>query len=306
MKSTGAAFLSRLSYDDVFLSVGIASTLCATTAAEQLSPERGGFFLSGLARTYMDLGFPDVGHLEAETMVRWARAVKRVVPEHHLIVDIDEGFGPVAVAKRVLADLRGVASAVQYDDQDPMRRKCGHLAGKVVVPLAEQLDRLEQLLSFIGDEVLVIARTDSPSFDDALFRAKAFSHLGAPIVLVDGLDSPEKIARVRDAVLPGTRIMFNYIQGGRSAPLTASDLGRYGGDILNFSVPFLLTHVENVQRQTRAILESDGLLECGPTRFKDVVGAMDDNYARFEARMLLDRTEDEMLERDRSDDVAAG
>jgi isocitrate lyase len=58
------------------------------------------------------------------------------------------------------------ASAVHFEDQLHGGKKCGHLAGKVLVPIGEHVNRLNSARyqwDLMGAETLLIARTDSES-----------------------------------------------------------------------------------------------------------------------------------------------
>ena len=84
-----------------------------------------------------------------------------------IIADGDTGHGGLtAVMKLAKLFVESGVAAVHFEDQQHGGKKCGHLAGKVLVPVGEHINRLNAARlqwDVMGCENLVIARTDAES-----------------------------------------------------------------------------------------------------------------------------------------------
>jgi len=224
--------------------------------------ERAGFrvaFMSGFAVSAARLGVPDTGLISYGEMVDTGRNLCAAVGIP-VIGDGDTGFGNELNVKRTVEGYaRAGFAAVMIEDQLAPKR-CGHTAGKAVVPRAEALARLRAAVDAReeGADILILARTDARGplgFDEALERCRAFADLGADILFPEApLAESEMETFCRELPLP---VMANMVEQGLTPVLPPRRLEALGFKLAAYP----LTLLSAATRAMKLALESlrDGL-----------------------------------------------
>jgi 2-methylisocitrate lyase-like PEP mutase family enzyme len=187
------------------------------------------------------LGLPDLGLIGLSEMANHARNVAACI-DIPLMVDADTGYsgGPLGVMRTVKEFERAGVAGIGIEDQVTPKRCALIEGGTPVVPLKEQLKKLEAAVDAREDPDFVIsARTDAESvhgLDEALRRIRAYEKAGADIVAValswvrrPGMRERtlDAFKRIRDAVEGPINCMFmdEAIQAGN---VTLEEVKRLG------------------------------------------------------------------------------
>ena len=191
----------------------------------------------GYSATATLLGAPDSSQLSLTEM---ASMYERIAEATSLpiLADADTGFGNVTnVARTVrLYERAGVAGLFIEDQVFPKR--CGHMAGKAVVPTAEWIAKLRSALDARTDpDFVVMARTDALAVhgvDEAIERAQIAREAGADLLFVEAPTDVGQMRRICREV-PGP-CLANNVEAGRSPVLPASELEAIGYAAVVFPV----------------------------------------------------------------------
>jgi 2-methylisocitrate lyase-like PEP mutase family enzyme len=226
--------------------------------------EQAGFpvvYMTGYGVSASRLGMPDMGFAGLAEMADHARNMAAAV-SIPLIADADTGYGNALNVRRAVQLYEGAAVAALHLEDQQLPKRCGHLAGKLVVPAEEFAAKIRAAVETRTDpDFLVIARTDAiavSGFDDALRRAELAVKAGADVLFVEAPTTEEQIERVARAF--DTPLLFNYAPGGRSPLLPFSRLRELGYAIILLPVDTLFVAVRAVQAFLREVRERDGAL----------------------------------------------
>jgi 2-methylisocitrate lyase-like PEP mutase family enzyme len=186
-------------------------------------------YVTGAGIANMYLGAPDIGLTTLTEIANHVAAIADAVALP-LLVDADTGFGNAVNMVRTVKVLeRAGAAGLQIEDQ-VFPKKCGHFAGKDVVPLDEMLSKVKAAVDTRRDgDLQIVARTDARAIlglQAAIDRASAMIEAGADVTFVEAPTSPEELAAIARA-LPVPQIA-NIVFGGLTPELGRAKFAELG------------------------------------------------------------------------------
>lgn len=155
--------------------------------------------ITGAGTSESRLGWADRGVMGLDENVANARRLADCT-DLLLRADADTGYGnamSVYFATRAF-EKAGVA-AVMFEDQ-VWPKRCGHMAGKSVIPAAEMVQKVKAACDArVDPDFIIISRTDAAGthgVDEAIHRLNLYAEAGADCMYADALMSREDIAKV--------------------------------------------------------------------------------------------------------------
>lgn len=228
------ALKTRLAQAKPLLVPGVYDALTALIA------EQAGFealYLSGASIAYTRLGRSDIGLTTATEVAETLACITERVALP-VIVDADTGFGNALNTQRTVRSFeRAGAAMIQLEDQT-FPKRCGHLDGKAVIPVAEACGKLKAALDARHDAgTLILARTDAlavEGLDAALDRAEAYLACGVDALFIEALRTPEQMDAACRRFAQRVPLLANMVEGGKTPVQDAGELGARGFRIVIF------------------------------------------------------------------------
>ena len=217
--------LRELLAEGLVMAPGVADALNARLVA------RHGFqaiYMTGAGTTAVRLGMPDVGLLTMSEMVDNAA---RIVDASGLplIADADTGYGGVLNVRRTMQAYERAGVAGLHLEDQVFPKRCGHLAGKQLVPAAEMVAKIRAACDARSDaDFLLIARTDAiavEGLEAALERAEAYRDAGADMLFVEApgaADLPKLAPRLQ------AKLLYNMATSGKTPFLGREEIEQLG------------------------------------------------------------------------------
>lgn len=209
---------------------GVYDALSAKLAAQ------AGFeviFITGYSLSATLLGEPDFGLLTQTEMLSAAQRICSVV-DAPVIVDADTGYGNAINVVRTVQELTRRGAAGMFLEDQVWPKRCGHMRGKQVIPLEEQLKKLAAAIDARErGRLYIVARTDARQalgLTEAIRRGVAFKEAGADAVFIEAPETKEEMKEIARNV-PGP-LVANMIERGVTPLMEPDELKRLGFELI--------------------------------------------------------------------------
>jgi len=197
---------------------------------------RAGFeviFITGYSLSATLLGEPDFGLLTQTEVVAAAQRICAVV-ETPVIVDADTGYGNAVNVMRTVQDLIRAGAAGMFLEDQVWPKRCGHMKGKQVISLDEQLKKLKAAIEAKSNsDFFIVARTDSRQalgLSEAIARGRAFREAGADAVFIEAPETKNEMREIAKQV-PGP-LVANMLERGVTPLMGPKELQDLGFDLV--------------------------------------------------------------------------
>ena len=217
------------------------------------------FMIGGLQIVGARYGVPDIGLLGLGEISAGVRDILAVT-DLPCLVDIDTGYGDVKNAVYTLNHYERLGAQAVFIEDQLAPKRCGHMAGKRIVPAGEMEAKLRACAGErVDPDTFIIARTDAiatDGIDEALRRGEHYMRSGADALFVEAPTSIEDMRRICEE-LPVPQLA-NMIEGGVTPVLPPAELAEIGYSITSYGITTLMLTARTI-RDTLADIKSGEL-----------------------------------------------
>jgi 2-methylisocitrate lyase-like PEP mutase family enzyme len=225
---------------------------------------RAGFdaiHMTGFGTSIGRLGMPDIGLLTASEMIDNAA---RIVDASGLCVvaDADTGYGDAMNVRRTVRGFEKAGVAGLHLEDQVAPKRCGHLAGKRVIPADAMIGKIKAACDARDDrDLVIVARTDVLALEGlqaAVDRGHRYREAGADMIFVDapvGVEQMHALARG----LHGIPLFANIAASGKTPDIPAAELGAMGFRIAIYANFAILAAIPAIRAMLDALKASGNL-----------------------------------------------
>ncbi len=190
-------------------------------------------FISGYSLAATMLGEPDFGILTQTEMLSAAQRICSVT-DLPVMADADTGYGNAINVIRTVDELIRIGAGGMFLEDQVWPKRCGHMKGKQVIPLQEQLKKLQAAIEAKKNrDFFIVARTDARQalgLNEAIKRGIAFKQAGADAVFIEAPENKEEMLEIARCV-PGP-LVANMLERGVTPLMGPQELRALGFDLV--------------------------------------------------------------------------
>jgi 2-methylisocitrate lyase-like PEP mutase family enzyme len=255
--------------------------------------ERAGFpayQVGGFALVGARYGHPDV---DLEHFGKKSEAVQDIVEGCALpvLVDCDEGYGDAKNVTRVVRGYEALGVSALFIEDQTTPKKCGHMAGKTVVPVEQMIAKVRAALAARQNkDTFILARTDAiepEGVESAIRRGEAYLEAGADGAYLEGPRSLEELEKIARA-LKGAKLATSVLERGGVTPwLSPETFRELGYSMILYPTTILFGIVRTIEQRLSTLhagLPLDASASVDLQQFEQIIemekwGAIEDRFA---------------------------
>jgi 2-methylisocitrate lyase-like PEP mutase family enzyme len=220
----------------------------------------GGFALAAARHALPDVGLDDFGD------TRPAVSDIMAASELPVMVDCDTGGDDAKSVVRIVHRYEQMGVSAIFIEDQPMPKRCGHMAGKKVLPPDIYRRKLRAALDARhSDDFFVMARTDAyavEGLDGSMKRCEAYLEEGADGLFIEGVATVEDLEKIGKSF--DVPLAANMFEGGGKTPiLKADELKQMGFAMILYPTSLVFRVAQALETALKAMVDQK-LDEAGP------------------------------------------
>jgi 2,3-dimethylmalate lyase len=243
------------------------------------------------------MGVPDVGLVPMKDVLDTTWNIVQAV-DIPVMADADTGGGNAVNASWVTERLIRMGAAGMNIEDQIFPKRCGHLAGKEVIPAGEMVGKVRacaEVRARLDPDFVINARTDAfatHGLDEAIRRANRYLEAGADLVFIDAIATRADIEKAVTGVNgPLSVNLMDAVTGVKTDLIAIPELAALGVARVSIPVASVLVAHRALYEFFTALKASAGGILAGQTRwvtpFSDYTRFIGlDEYRRLEATYL--------------------
>lgn len=214
------------------------------------------------------LGTPDVGLLTMTEVATQTRNIARSVSVP-VVADCDTGYGNPVNVQRTIREFEAAGVAALFIEDQVAPKRCGHFAGKQIIPGEEMVQKIRAAVDArVDSDLLLIARTDARAVagpEEAIRRAGMYVDAGAEMIFVEAPHSEAELRLIGEQLQSlEVPLMVNLVEGGRTPLMPVDELARMGFSFVSFSGSMQKTAIAAMKPLVETLVRTGEVTEFYP------------------------------------------